>query len=131
MFNKSKHYESCFPDESLRTTLHVEKINTSQKVLPNGEAWRPQLLLLCYSLKILSEAMEYTPQNIRVPSSSVFLSLKYHSHICYQNSRKGIKLEASIEERASLFSWSLLARLCSDPPTQNIQCLPWILTWTT
>lgn len=27
-----------------------------QKVLPNGQTWRPQLLLLCYSMKILSEA---------------------------------------------------------------------------
>ncbi|XP_052189733.1 translocase of chloroplast 159, chloroplastic [Diospyros lotus] len=27
-----------------------------QLPLPNGESWRPQLLLLCYSLKILSEA---------------------------------------------------------------------------
>ncbi|XP_059632732.1 translocase of chloroplast 159, chloroplastic [Cornus florida] len=26
-----------------------------QKVLPNGESWIPQLLLLCYSMKILSE----------------------------------------------------------------------------
>ncbi|CAO2824425.1 unnamed protein product [Amaranthus hypochondriacus] len=26
------------------------------KVLPNGQAWRPQLLLLCYSLKILADA---------------------------------------------------------------------------
>uniref|UniRef100_A0A166D9J3 Uncharacterized protein n=1 Tax=Daucus carota subsp. sativus TaxID=79200 RepID=A0A166D9J3_DAUCS len=27
-----------------------------QKVLPNGQSWRPQLLILCYSTKILSEA---------------------------------------------------------------------------
>ncbi|CAL9095105.1 unnamed protein product [Musa acuminata var. zebrina] len=27
-----------------------------QKVLPNGQSWRPQMLLLCYSSKILSEA---------------------------------------------------------------------------
>ncbi|CAM8933256.1 unnamed protein product [Rhodiola kirilowii] len=26
------------------------------KVLPNGQAWRPQLLMFCYSMKILSEA---------------------------------------------------------------------------
>ncbi|KAI3460813.1 hypothetical protein Pfo_017476 [Paulownia fortunei] len=26
------------------------------KILPNGQSWRPQLLLLCYSMKILSEA---------------------------------------------------------------------------
>ncbi|KAI5671319.1 hypothetical protein M9H77_11683 [Catharanthus roseus] len=26
------------------------------RVLPNGQSWRPQLLLLCYSMKILSEA---------------------------------------------------------------------------
>ncbi|KAM0954368.1 putative small monomeric GTPase [Dioscorea sansibarensis] len=27
-----------------------------EKVLPNGQSWRPQMLLLCYSSKILSEA---------------------------------------------------------------------------
>ncbi|RAL39098.1 hypothetical protein DM860_011584 [Cuscuta australis] len=27
-----------------------------QKILPNGQVWRPQLLLLCYSMKILSVA---------------------------------------------------------------------------
>ncbi|KAE9602917.1 hypothetical protein Lal_00050224 [Lupinus albus] len=27
-----------------------------QRVLPNGQTWRPMLLLLCYSMKILSEA---------------------------------------------------------------------------
>jgi hypothetical protein len=27
-----------------------------QKVLPNGQSWRHQMLLLCYSSKILSEA---------------------------------------------------------------------------
>ncbi|KAL9247174.1 hypothetical protein vseg_020633 [Gypsophila vaccaria] len=32
------------------------KNREGQKILPNGQAWRPQLLLLCYSVKILSEA---------------------------------------------------------------------------
>ncbi|KAJ9171840.1 hypothetical protein P3X46_015149 [Hevea brasiliensis] len=32
------------------------KNRDGQKVLPNGQSWRPQLLLLCYSMKILSEA---------------------------------------------------------------------------
>uniref|UniRef100_A0A5B7BSH3 AIG1-type G domain-containing protein n=1 Tax=Davidia involucrata TaxID=16924 RepID=A0A5B7BSH3_DAVIN len=32
------------------------KNREGQKVLPNGQSWRPQLLLLCYSMKILSEA---------------------------------------------------------------------------
>nr|AFL55358.1 chloroplast preprotein import receptor Toc159 [Bienertia sinuspersici] len=32
------------------------KNREGQKVLPNGQAWRPQLLVLCYSVKILSEA---------------------------------------------------------------------------
>ncbi|XP_057966617.1 translocase of chloroplast 159, chloroplastic [Malania oleifera] len=31
------------------------KNREGQKVLPNGQCWRPQLLLLCYSMKILSE----------------------------------------------------------------------------
>ncbi|KAI4326464.1 hypothetical protein MLD38_031777 [Melastoma candidum] len=32
------------------------KNRDGEKVLPNGQTWRPQLLLICYSLKILSEA---------------------------------------------------------------------------
>lgn len=32
------------------------KNRDGEKVLPNGQCWRPQLLLLCYSMKILSEA---------------------------------------------------------------------------
>ncbi|GAV73865.1 AIG1 domain-containing protein/DUF3406 domain-containing protein, partial [Cephalotus follicularis] len=32
------------------------KNRDGQKVLPNGLTWRPQLLFLCYSMKILSEA---------------------------------------------------------------------------
>ncbi|KAI4306332.1 hypothetical protein L6164_029619 [Bauhinia variegata] len=32
------------------------KNRDGQKVLPNGQAWRPQLLLISYSMKILSEA---------------------------------------------------------------------------
>ncbi|KAA8543112.1 hypothetical protein F0562_021393 [Nyssa sinensis] len=31
------------------------KNREGQKVLPNGQSWRPQLLLLCYSMKLLSE----------------------------------------------------------------------------
>ncbi|KAG6700147.1 hypothetical protein I3842_08G097800 [Carya illinoinensis] len=31
------------------------KNREGQKILPNGLSWRPQLLLLCYSMKILSE----------------------------------------------------------------------------
>ncbi|KAL3827836.1 hypothetical protein ACJIZ3_016638 [Penstemon smallii] len=32
------------------------KNREGNKILPNGQSWRPQLLLLCYSMKILSEA---------------------------------------------------------------------------
>ncbi|KAJ9543041.1 hypothetical protein OSB04_022748 [Centaurea solstitialis] len=32
------------------------KNRDGQKVLPNGQTWRPQLLMLCYSMKILAEA---------------------------------------------------------------------------
>uniref|UniRef100_A0A7N0TB97 AIG1-type G domain-containing protein n=1 Tax=Kalanchoe fedtschenkoi TaxID=63787 RepID=A0A7N0TB97_KALFE len=32
------------------------KNRDGQKVLPNGQTWRPQLLMFCYSMKILSEA---------------------------------------------------------------------------
>ncbi|XP_076883836.1 translocase of chloroplast 159, chloroplastic-like isoform X2 [Bidens hawaiensis] len=40
------------------------KNREDQKVLPNGQTWRPQLLMLCYSMKILSEANALTkPQD--------------------------------------------------------------------
>ncbi|KAJ0743485.1 putative small monomeric GTPase [Helianthus annuus] len=40
------------------------KNREGQKVLPNGQTWRPQLLMLCYSMKILSEANSLTkPQD--------------------------------------------------------------------
>ncbi|KAG8389475.1 hypothetical protein BUALT_Bualt02G0233200 [Buddleja alternifolia] len=32
------------------------KNRDGQKILPNGQSWRPQLLLLCYSMKILAQA---------------------------------------------------------------------------
>ncbi|XP_057421891.1 translocase of chloroplast 159, chloroplastic [Lotus japonicus] len=35
---------------------NCRKNRDGQKVLPNGQSWRPILLLLCYSMKILSEA---------------------------------------------------------------------------
>lgn len=35
---------------------NCRKNRDGEKVLPNGQAWRSQLLLLCYSMKILSEA---------------------------------------------------------------------------
>ncbi|KAK9067689.1 hypothetical protein SSX86_011800 [Deinandra increscens subsp. villosa] len=40
------------------------KNREGQKVLPNGQTWQPQLLMLCYSIKILSEANSLTkPQD--------------------------------------------------------------------
>ncbi|KAJ0842925.1 putative small monomeric GTPase [Helianthus annuus] len=40
------------------------KNREGQKVLPNGQTWRPQLLMLCYSIKILAEANALTkPQD--------------------------------------------------------------------
>lgn len=40
------------------------KNRDGQKVLPNGQSWRPLLLLLCYSMKILSDAgnLSKTPE---------------------------------------------------------------------
>ncbi|KAG4164350.1 hypothetical protein ERO13_A13G009900v2 [Gossypium hirsutum] len=50
-------------DPSLRNPICLvenhpscRKNRDGQKVLPNGQTWRPQLLLLCYSIKVLSEA---------------------------------------------------------------------------
>lgn len=42
------------------------KNRDGQKVLPNGQTWRSQLLLLCYSMKILSEA-----SNLSKPQDSL------------------------------------------------------------
>ncbi|XP_071741792.1 translocase of chloroplast 159, chloroplastic-like isoform X2 [Rutidosis leptorrhynchoides] len=35
-----------------------------QKVLPNGQTWRPQLLMLCYSMKISAEANEFIKPHV-------------------------------------------------------------------
>ncbi|CAA0828198.1 Translocase of chloroplast 159- chloroplastic [Striga hermonthica] len=41
------------------------KNRDGHKILPNGQVWRPQLLLLCYSMKILSEANSISkPQDL-------------------------------------------------------------------
>ena len=41
------------------------KNREGQKVLPNGLTWRPQLLLLCYSMKVLSEVSNLSkPQEL-------------------------------------------------------------------
>ncbi|GAV74907.1 AIG1 domain-containing protein/DUF3406 domain-containing protein, partial [Cephalotus follicularis] len=40
-----ENHPSCYKNEN------------GESVLPNGQSWRPQLLLLCYSLKIISESI--------------------------------------------------------------------------
>ncbi|CAM8973647.1 unnamed protein product [Rhodiola kirilowii] len=42
------------------------------KVLPNGQAWRPQLLMFCYSMKILSEASALYKQQDPFDSQKLF-----------------------------------------------------------
>ncbi|KAL8105328.1 hypothetical protein AgCh_029210 [Apium graveolens] len=48
-----------------------KKSRNEQVLLPNGEAWKPQLLLLCYSVKILSELKStikaYKTLNVNTP----------------------------------------------------------------
>ncbi|KAJ9187764.1 hypothetical protein P3X46_003185 [Hevea brasiliensis] len=44
------------PVSLVENHLSCRRNRYGQKVLPNGQSWRPQLLLLCYSMKILSEA---------------------------------------------------------------------------
>ncbi|KDP27797.1 hypothetical protein JCGZ_18877 [Jatropha curcas] len=43
------------PVSFVENHLLCQKNKEGERVLPNGQSWRPQLLLLCYSLKILSE----------------------------------------------------------------------------
>lgn len=68
------------------------KNREGQKVLPNGQTWRPQLLLLCYSMKMLSEASSLSkPQDpfdhrklfgfrVRSPPLPYMLSSMLQSH---------------------------------------------------
>ncbi|CAN7042279.1 unnamed protein product, partial [Brassica rapa subsp. trilocularis] len=37
--------------------LLCRKNRAGEKVLPNGQVWKPELMLLCYSIKVLSEAV--------------------------------------------------------------------------
>ncbi|KAJ6817409.1 translocase of chloroplast 159, chloroplastic-like [Iris pallida] len=48
-----------------------------QRVLPNGLSWRPQMLLLCYSSKILSEANALL--KLHDPSPSKLFGLRFRS----------------------------------------------------
>ncbi|KAD6120191.1 hypothetical protein R6Q59_026243 [Mikania micrantha] len=48
------------------------KNREGQKVLPNGQTWRPQLLMLCYSMKILSEANSLTKSQDPFDSRKLF-----------------------------------------------------------
>ncbi|CAK7333195.1 unnamed protein product [Dovyalis caffra] len=51
MHPSMKHPVSLVENHSL-----CQENENRENVLPNGQSWRPQLLLLCYSLKVLSEA---------------------------------------------------------------------------
>ncbi|CAN8237766.1 unnamed protein product [Cochlearia groenlandica] len=42
------------------------------KVLPNGQTWRPQLLLLCYSVKVMSEASSLSKPQEPIDHRKVF-----------------------------------------------------------
>ncbi|KAL6515989.1 hypothetical protein OROGR_019294 [Orobanche gracilis] len=44
------------PISLVENHLSCRRNRDGHKILPNGQIWRPQLLLLCYSMKILSEA---------------------------------------------------------------------------
>jgi Toc86/159 family protein import component len=60
MHPSMKHPVSLVENHSL-----CQKNENGENVLPNGQSWRPQLLLLCYSLKVLSEASSISkPQDL-------------------------------------------------------------------
>ncbi|KAL3648016.1 hypothetical protein CASFOL_008984 [Castilleja foliolosa] len=48
------------------------KNREGHKILPNGQIWRPQLLLLCYSMKILSEASSLSKPQESFDSRKLF-----------------------------------------------------------
>lgn len=48
------------PVSLVENHLSSEKNRAGESMLPNGQAWRPQMLLLCYSLKIISEVKAVT-----------------------------------------------------------------------
>ena len=60
MHPSMKHPVSLVENHSL-----CQKNENGENVLPNGQSWRSQLLLLCYSLKVLSEASSISkPQDL-------------------------------------------------------------------
>lgn len=87
------------------------KNRDGQKVLPNGQSWRPQLLLLCFSMKILSEASSLSkPQDpfdhrklfgfrTRAPPLPYLLSwmLQSRSHPKLSNDQGGDNVDSDID----------------------------------
>ncbi|KAJ4722182.1 Translocase of chloroplast, chloroplastic [Melia azedarach] len=47
---------TMYPVSLVENHQSCQKNGIGESVLPNGQSWRPQLMLLCFSLKILSEA---------------------------------------------------------------------------
>ncbi|KAF7145964.1 hypothetical protein RHSIM_Rhsim04G0222800 [Rhododendron simsii] len=89
----------------------VENHPSCLMVLPNGESWRPQLLLLCYSIKILTEANSVAKTKdlfdhrklfgFRVPSLHLpyFLSslLQSNAHPKLPNEQSGYNVDSDTE----------------------------------
>ncbi|XP_058212469.1 translocase of chloroplast 159, chloroplastic-like [Rhododendron vialii] len=89
----------------------VENHPSCLMVLPNGESWRPQLLLLCYSIKILTEANSVAKTQdlfdhrklfgFRVPSLHLpyFLSslLQSNAHPKLPNEQSGYNVDSDTE----------------------------------
>ncbi|XP_013694479.2 translocase of chloroplast 159, chloroplastic-like [Brassica napus] len=65
--------------------LLCRKNRAGEKVLPNGQVWKPELMLLCYSIKVLSEAVylmkprEEPPLNYRNVFGSLWPKLSLPS----------------------------------------------------
>ncbi|XP_006396459.2 translocase of chloroplast 159, chloroplastic [Eutrema salsugineum] len=84
------------------------KNRAGEKILPNGQAWKPGLLLLCYSLKVLSEAVSLSipPQEskffgsrVRAPPLSSILSwlLPSRAHLKLPADQGGAGVDSDIE----------------------------------
>lgn len=86
-----------------------QKNRIGEIVLPNGQSWRPQLLLLCFSLKILSEANSVSKSQGPAPKKffgfrrpaplSYFLSslLQSHTHPKLSADQGGDGVESDVE----------------------------------
>ncbi|KAF7851497.1 hypothetical protein BT93_L3781 [Corymbia citriodora subsp. variegata] len=90
---------------SLRPPVFLIENNFSEKnepgcaVLPNGQCWRTQLLILCYSLKILSDTLS-------LPKPQESLDLRKIYGFCVQSFALLVVFSIATSHSPKTFHWS-------------------------